>query len=152
MHPFISNQKATASKCPCWAEQYGNLNCMRCEMARKWPAVGRKPQNPRLGHRAGEMNKLEAKYADFLETRKQAGEIISWRFEEIKFRLADKTWLLPDFQIMLSDGSIEYHETKGFMQEDANVKLKAVADKYREYRWILVRWDSKKKEWLFEEK
>lgn len=121
-------------------------------MARKWPAIGRKPQNPRLGHRAGEMNKLESKYADFLETRKQAGEIISWRFEEVKFRLADKTYYTPDFQVMCADGSIDYHEVKGFMYDDAAVKLKAVADKFREYGWFLVRWDSKAKDWKIEEK
>lgn len=115
-------------------------------------AKGRIPANPRIGHRAGEMNRLEAKYAEHLEALKQAGEIISWRFEEQKFRLADKTWYTPDFQIMLPDGSIQYHETKGFMQDDANVKLKAVADKFREYGWVLVTWDSKSKNWKFQEK
>lgn len=121
-------------------------------MARKWPANGRKPSHMRIGYRAGEMNKLEAKYADFLETRKRAGEIISWRFEEQKFRLADRTWYTPDFQVMNADGGIEYHETKGFMQDDANVKLKAIADKFREYAWFLVTWDGKSKNWKIEEK
>lgn len=110
-------------------------------------AIGRKPANARLGYTAERMNKTEAKYALLLEARKQAGEICFWRYEQIKFRLADKTWYTPDFYIMLADGTIEIHETKGFMQDDANVKIKTVAELFPELLFVLVKWE--KGGWTF---
>ncbi|WP_048996105.1 hypothetical protein [Burkholderia multivorans] len=98
--------------------------------------------------KAGQMNKTEQRYAAHLEARKQAGEIVWYRFEGIKFRLADNTFFTVDFAVMLTDRSLEMHEVKGFMQDDANVKLKVAADAYP-FRFVLVRkakggaWDIK---------
>lgn len=93
-------------------------------------ALGRLP--------AGVMNKTEQAYADFLELRKRAGEVLWWKFEGIKLRLADKTFLTPDFAIMEADCSICLDDIKGFMQEDANVKLKVAAEIYP-FRFNIVR-------------
>lgn len=79
----------------------------------------------------GEMNKTEKAYQRYLDERMVAGEIIWWRFEGIKFRLADNTFYTPDFAVMLPNGEIEIHETKGslsFIQDDAKVKIKIAAD------------------------
>ena len=78
-------------------------------------------------HKTGRMNKLEAKHARELEYRKEAGEITGYWFEEIKFRLADKTWYTPDFFVRMADGTYEVHECKGFMRDDAAVKIKVAA-------------------------
>jgi len=78
----------------------------------------------------GAMNKTEAAYARLLETRKSAGEIAWYKFEGLKFRLADNTFYTPDFAVMLSDGSMELHEVKGYWQDDARVKIKIAADLY----------------------
>lgn len=72
------------------------------------------------------MNKLEAEYSAFL-----CG--VFHRFECIKFRLADKTFYTPDFMVMQSDGSIEFHEVKGFWEDDARVKVKVFAEMYPEF-------------------
>ena len=104
------------------------------------PARGRRPQNRTVGYDADRMNKLEAQYAAHLEQQRLAGQIIFWRFEAIKFRLADRTWYNPDFYVMRPDGTIEIHETKGFMQDDANVKIKATADLFPEFCFVLVKW------------
>ena len=73
------------------------------------------------------MNKLEAAYAQHLDALKHAGTVIWWRYEAVGLRLADRTFYHPDFLVMMADGTLEAHETKGFMRDDANVKLKVAA-------------------------
>jgi hypothetical protein len=86
----------------------------------------------------GVMNKLEAKYAEHLRSLQLTGVIYSFRYERHNLKLADKTYFKPDFEVMLSDGTIEFHEVKGFMQEDANVKIKVAADQFPEFTFKLV--------------
>jgi hypothetical protein len=97
----------------------------------------------RTGRKVG-MNKTEEAYALDLEIRKRAGLVEWYMFEGIKLRLADNTFLTPDFFVMLPDGTLEAHEVKGFMQEDANVKLKVAAALYplvfRLVRRIKTQW------------
>jgi hypothetical protein len=76
------------------------------------------------------MNKTEVAYSLVLEARLQAGEILWYNFEGMKFRLADKTFYTPDFPVMMADGTMEMHEVKGFMYDDAAVKIKVAADIY----------------------
>jgi hypothetical protein len=80
--------------------------------------------------KAGRMNNLEFAYSKQLELEKIAGKILWYSFEAMKFRLADKTFYTPDFMVMLADGSIEAHETKGFWLDDARVKIKVAAEMY----------------------
>lgn len=76
------------------------------------------------------MNRLETDYARHLEYRQLVGEVPWFAYEAVKLRLADKTFLTVDFALILKDGTFELHETKGFMEEDANVKLKVAAAQY----------------------
>ncbi len=78
----------------------------------------------------GAMNKSEAAYARILEMRKSAGEVLWYKFEGLKFRLADNTFYTPDFAVMLSSGAVELHEVKGYWQDDAKVKIKVAAELY----------------------
>lgn len=80
--------------------------------------------------RPGQMNKTEARYALELEARKRLGEILWYRYEGIKLKLADKTFLTPDFFVLMADGQLEIHEVKGYMEDDANVKIKVCAELY----------------------
>lgn len=80
--------------------------------------------------KAGAMNKTEAAYAMHLKLRMQAEEILWYRFEGLKLRLADNTFYTPDFAVMLANGQIECHEVKGFWTDDARVKIKVAADQY----------------------
>lgn len=80
--------------------------------------------------KVGAMNKTESAYAATLESRKHAGEVSWYRFEGLKFRLADNTFYTPDFAVMLADGSLEAHEVKGFWLDDARAKIKIAADMY----------------------
>jgi hypothetical protein len=76
------------------------------------------------------MNKLESDYASQLELRRMAGEILWWKYEGMKFRLANNTFYTPDFDLMLSDGTVEIHEVKGHWEDDARVKIKVAASLY----------------------
>jgi len=69
-------------------------------------------------------NKLEEAYAKHLEADLQAGKILKWWVKPAKMTLANNCTLTPDFMIQDLDGSICFHETKGFMREDALLKLK----------------------------
>jgi hypothetical protein len=78
----------------------------------------------------GVMNKLEAEYAEYLEARKKAGEILDYGFERITLKLAKRTSYTPDFDVLLPDGLLEFHETKGFWEEDARIKIKVAAQTF----------------------
>ena len=93
-------------------------------------ALGRLP--------VGTMNKTEAKYDQYLWKLRFAGDILWHRFEGVKLRLADNTFLTVDFAVMRADGLLEMREVKGFMQDDAAVKLKVAASQYP-FKFILVR-------------
>lgn len=81
-------------------------------------------------HKPGTMNALEKWYAAHLESLKVSGDILGYWFEAVKLRLADKTFYTPDFMVMMKNFEIEFHEPKGFMLDDANVKIKVAAEMY----------------------
>ena len=76
------------------------------------------------------MNKTEAAYAVTLDARRYSGEVAWFKFEGIKLRLADNTFYIPDFAVMLADGALVMHEVKGFWQDDVRAKIKIAADLY----------------------
>ncbi len=104
-------------------------------MNKKLLALGRLKQ--------GVMNKTEAAYAKRLELLKHTGHIVWYKFEGMKFRLADATFYLPDFIVMNADGSLEAHEVKGYWLEDARAKIKIAADMYP-LKFIAVKVKTKK--------
>lgn len=87
------------------------------------------------------MNKTEVAYEQRLNLLQKAGEILWYRFEAIKLRLADNTWYTPDFMVLDKFNVMELHEVKGFWRDDARVKIKVAADQYP-FRFLAV---SKKK-------
>lgn len=93
--------------------------------------------------KVGVMNKTEAAYAATLDQRRNAGEVAWYKFEGLKFRLADNTFYTPDFAVMLADGALEAHEVKGRWQDDARAKIKIAADMYP-MRFVAVRVKPKK--------
>lgn len=88
----------------------------------------------------GSMNRTESAYAQELELRKKAGDILWYQFECVKFRLADKTFWEPDFLVVNKNLEFEIHEVKGFMEDDAAVKIKTAAEIFP-MRVLLVRFD-----------
>jgi len=75
-----------------------------------------------------DMNKTEAEYAAMLENLRQRGWVAMWKYEAITLKLADNTRYTPDFLVLMADGTLEFHETKGgFIREDGWLKLKMAA-------------------------
>lgn len=90
--------------------------------------------------KAGTLNKTEQAYRDRLQALQASGEILWWRFEPVKLRLADNCSYCPDFLVMSSDGELQAHECKGslkFIQDDAKAKIKIAADIFP-WRFFLV--------------
>jgi hypothetical protein len=102
--------------------------------------------------KVGAMNKTEQAYAATLEQRRTAGEVAWFKFEGLKFRLADNTFYTPDFAVMLAGGDLEAHEVKGHWVDDARAKIKIAADLYP-LRFIAIRAKPKKEGggWAVEE-
>jgi len=122
------------------------------------------PGHPRWGRgrayrpSAGVTNRTERRYAEHLERLRQAGEILAWRFECVRFRLGidDKTTYTPDFEVLLPSMEYEYHEVKGaknyreekggpvtragaYWPEDSRLKVKVAAAIYPDRCFVGVR-------------
>lgn len=107
------------------------------------------------------MNKLEARYAQHLDLLQKAGEIVEWRFEPIKLRLAGRTFYTPDFFVevvsvpnqtttnLIPPNSLQLHEVKGFWRDDARVKIKVAAELFPWFRFRAVKWVNG--QWEYEE-
>lgn len=91
----------------------------------------------------GTMNNLEKAYSEILTGKLHAGQIQWFKYEAITLKLGQDCRYTPDFVVMLSDDTIELHETKGFMQDDALVKLKTAAEMFP-FRVVLVTRQAKK--------
>ena len=96
-----------------------------------YKALGRLPR--------GVMNKTETGYSLWLERQKQAGEILWYKFDCLNLRLADKTFYKPDFLVLPKSLELEFHEVKGFMTDDANVKIKVVAETFPLFKFKIVK-------------
>lgn len=83
-------------------------------------------------------NKTERAYGQRLELLRRAGEVLSWGFQRITLKLADDCRYTPDFDVVTAAGELEMHETKGFMRDDARVKLKVAARSFP-FRFVLVK-------------
>lgn len=92
----------------------------------------------------GAMNNTEKAYAAHLDLLHKAGEVLWFRFEGLKLRLADNTFYTPDFAVMAADGVMELHEVKGFWADDARVKIKVAAEQYP-FRFFAFKAEAKKR-------
>jgi hypothetical protein len=101
------------------------------------------------------MNGLERQYGTHLDLLRGIGEIVEWKYEAVKLRLARNTWYTPDFLVIrsLPDPTwwtpgqpreprvrLEFHEVKGgFCRDDARAKFKIAAEQYSgwaSWHWI----------------
>jgi hypothetical protein len=109
-------------------------------------------------HLPGSMNQFELDYSLLLEEAirqplfigpKSQGAppapLESYCFESFRLRLAIKTWWLPDFMVVTSDGLIEFHEVKGIWQDAARIKIKTAAELYPQFLFIAITKEPKKR-------
>ncbi len=97
-----------------------------------------------LNRPRGTMNKLEAKYAEYLDQAKRDGVILWYAFEAITLVIshglkggAKGSRITIDFFVLTADGSLEAHDCKGFMESRQLNALKAAAELYP-FRVLMV--------------
>jgi len=107
------------------------------------------------------MNKLERDYAGYLEQLKLAKEIQDYRFEPLKLILVhgipgkrNEMSFKADFLVIKQNWpyqwfNFELHEVKGFLREDAQLKLKMAAELFPWFRFYLIQ--REKAEWKYTE-
>ncbi len=100
----------------------------------QWVEVG--------GKRAYCRSSWEANYARYLEWMKVRNEISDWLHEPETFwfekiRRGVRSYL-PDFKVVLTDGTIEWHEVKGWMDAKSKTKLRRMK-KYYPSETVIVR-------------
>jgi hypothetical protein len=96
------------------------------------PAAAPAPAGPqRRATNALGQNRTEARFDAALAALRAGGEIREYWFEPAKLRLAGRTFYTPDFLAVRADGSLAAVEIKGFLRDDAAVKVKVAADKYK---------------------
>lgn len=67
----------------------------------------------RAAGRGRQMNRTEARYAEYLETLRLAGLVRRYEYEPMTLHLAPGVRWRPDFRVQLADGTVEVHEVKG---------------------------------------
>ena len=84
----------------------------------------------------------EANYARYLKWLVSKNQIKCFEyepdtfwFEEIKRGVRS---YLPDFKVTNNDGSIEYHEVKGYMDDKSKTKIARMAKYYPQIKLIIV--------------
>lgn len=99
----------------------------------------------------GEMNKTEQAYANYLEVLRAGGEILWWKYEGMNLRLAPRTYLRIDFNVVLADGTLSMQDVKGFVEDDALVKLKVAAELFP-FQFLIVKAANRQMtQWTFQE-
>jgi hypothetical protein len=94
------------------------------------PRRGRLASIPKAGYRADlgihVHSAWEANYARFLSFLKSRREIRDWAYEPVRFDFPLRRGVVsytPDFQITERDGTVAYHEVKGYMDDRSRTKL-----------------------------
>ena len=84
----------------------------------------------------------EANYARYLNWLVCIGEILSWEYEpevfEFKGIKRGAMFYVPDFKITNPNGTIEYHEIKGWMDKRSQTKLNRMEKYYPDVKLILI--------------
>lgn len=84
----------------------------------------------------------EANYARYLNWLIGIGEIKKWEYEVDTFEFhkikKGTRFYTPDFKITNKDGSIEYHEVKGYMDKRSQTKLNRMKKYYPDIKIVLI--------------
>ena len=92
--------------------------------------------------KTGEKNKTEQRYEDeVLRPHMIVGKVLWYRFEGIKLRLADNTFLTIDYAVLPDNGVLTLVDVKGgqaVIQDDARVKWKVVKEKFWMFEFVEV--------------
>jgi hypothetical protein len=84
----------------------------------------------------------EVNYAYYLQYQKEKGVILDWDYEPVTF------WFegikrgcvsyLPDFRIINLDGTEEFHEVKGWMDDRSKTKIKRMGKYHPNVKLVII--------------
>lgn len=125
-------------------ERYGTLVLNR-GAGLSWKAAWREVGGRRIFFRS----RWEANYGRYLEWLKGKGIISEWEHEPTTFWfVAIKRGVrsyLPDFRVTELNGSVAYHEVKGWMDPRSKTKIKRMAKYHKDVKLIVIPKDTYKK-------
>lgn len=90
-------------------------------------------------------SRWEANWARYLNWLVEMGEVERWEYEPDVFEFPVKRgskFYTPDFKVYNSDGSIEYHEVKGYMDQKSRTKLDRMRRHFPEVRLVIIERDT----------
>src|SRR5690606_19109688 len=87
-------------------------------------------------------SRWEANYARYLEWLRRQGEVKEWQYEPETFEFPHikrgTRFYTPDFRVVWADGSVEYHEIKGYMDQKSRTALKRMARYYPDAKIVVI--------------
>lgn len=86
------------------------------------------------------LNKTEKAWLEVLRSRPEVTHI---GIQDHTLKLGHDTRYTPDFMTLDTENQVIFWEVKGFMRDDARVKIYTAARKFPFYRFILVTRDSR---------
>lgn len=120
----------------------------RCWAAIKTQRVPGSPHPKGKGGKRADLGNVyfrsrwEANWARYLNWLIQFGEVQSWAFEPETFEFKNirrgTRFYTPDFRVVNKDGSVEYHEVKGWMTPESRTRLKRMAKYYPAVKIIVI--------------
>jgi hypothetical protein len=94
------------------------------------------------GQRKYFRSKWEANYARFLQLLVANGKILSWEHEAVTFWFdgikRGACSYLPDFRVTENDGSVVFHEVKGWMDARSKTKIRRMAKYHPSVKLIVI--------------
>ena len=119
---------------------FGKFCSMPCRS--KGPRGGRGRSGIREDIRMYVRSSWEANYARYLNFLVEKKKILRWEYEVDTFEFTGikrgTRFYTPDFKVFENDGSIIYHEVKGYMDQRSKTKLKRMAKYYPQTKIILI--------------
>lgn len=130
MRTAQTNLERYGTACPLQAKNNGNNVYSRCKRGTRED----------LGFFV--RSRWEANYARYLKWLEQRGDIAAWEYEPITFRFEGVSrgpyTYKPDFKVVEKDGSVSYHEVKGWMDPASRGRLKRFAKFYPSHRLVVI--------------
>lgn len=87
-------------------------------------------------------SRWEANYARYLNWLKEQGKVKEWQYEPETFEFPHikrgTRFYTPDFKVVWADGTVEYHEVKGYMDQKSRTALKRMARYYPDVKIVVI--------------
>jgi hypothetical protein len=87
-------------------------------------------------------SRWEANYARYLKWLEARGDIAAWEYEPLTFRFEGVSrgpyTYKPDFKVFETDGTVAFHEVKGWMDSASRGKLKRFAKFYPAQKLVVI--------------